>query len=157
MTIAGPSLCALAAAAIGRLLVQLDNGARAADYSRSGTLRDKVNGVVLMTANVITVEPPEVASRLTWYITHSSWTLTFMDRRSLSQDGTFVKSAPCVVSLGRDLLEAARFLDIPLELFLEALRADGCSHAERMIQILRWLNVPYARDPQSLRVVIQSL
>lgn len=156
-TIAGPTLRALAAAAVDRLLIQLDDGSGLADYSRSGTLRDEISGVTLTTSNVITVEPPAVASKLTWEIIHPRWVLTFTERRMLGDGGNFTKSGPQQLWLEGDLVEAARFLDIPRELFLEALRADGFRHSAIVIEKLRWLNVAYVRDPQSLRVVMQSL
>ena len=155
--VAGPSLRALAAAAVGRLLVLLDNGRGLADYSRSGDVKEEVNGVTLSTSNVITVQPEEVQSRLTWEIVHELWTMRFTERRCMEEGGSFVKSAPHQVELEGDLVDAARFLGIPRELFFEALRADGCSHSAITIERLRWLNIPYFWDPRSLRVMMESL
>jgi hypothetical protein len=60
------------------------------------------------------------------------------------------------VALSGDLLEGARFLHIPRELFVHALRADGWSAANVTLEQLRWLDVapPELRD---LRFVMQSL
>lgn len=156
-TIAGPSLRALAAAAIGRNLFQLNDGRGTADYSRSGSLREEVKAITVFTYNQITVLPPEVKSRLTWEITHPLWTLSFIERRLLDEDGQFVRSAPHQVCLEGDLVEAARFLDIPKELFLDALRADSWSHADTMIEKLRWPSIPMLCDTQNLREVMLAL
>lgn len=156
-TIAGPSLRALAAAAVGRNLVQLYDGQGPADYSRSGTLREEVKDITVFTYNQITVVPPNVQSRLTWEITHPSWTLSFVERRMLDEEGEFVKSGPHQVCLDGDLVEAARFLDIPKELFFDALRGDGWSHAEIMIEKLRWPKIPMLRETQHLRDVMLAL
>ena len=155
--VAGQSLRALAAAAVGRLLVLLDNGRGLADYSRSGDVKEEVNGVTLSTSNVITIHPPEVQSRLTWEVVHELWTMRFTERRSMEENGSFVKSAPHQVVLEGDLVDAARFLGIPRELFFDALHADGWSHASITIERLRWLNIPYFWDPRTLRVVMESL
>ena len=155
--VAGPSVRALAAAAVGRLLVLLDDGRGLADYGRSGDVKEEVNGVTLSTSNVITVQRSDVQSRLTWQIVHELWTMRFTERRSMEDDGSFVKSAPHQVSLQGDLVDAARFLGIPRELFYEALRADGWSYADVTIERMRWLNIPYFWDPRSLRVVMESL
>ena len=152
---AGPSLNALAAAAIGRLWVQLDVGAHADDYSFSGVWKGDVDGLTLVRANVISVEPPEVHSRVTWELTHTSWSLTFIERRQLVS-GKFMKSAPYQVSLSGDLLEAARFLNIPKELFLQVLRADGWTPASITLEQLRWLDVQ-SGEPKNFRFVMQSL
>ena len=156
-TIAGPTLRALASAAVGRLLVQLDGGQSIADYSRSGVLKDEVDGVTVRTSNVITVEPPDVQSRLTWEIEHELWALRFTERRALGEDGIFVKTAPHQVILEGDLTEAARYLGIPRELFYEALRADGWSHAAITIEALRWLKIPYFWDQRSLKETMLAL
>lgn len=153
-TIAGPSLRALVAAAIGRNLIQLDDGRGLADYSRSGSLREEVHGVTIVTFNVITVVPPDVVSRLTWQINHPLWTLSFTERRALDEDGMFVKSAPHQAWLEGDLANAAAFLGIPRELFLDALRADGWSHSDVIIEKLRWLSVPFGRESHNLREVM---
>ena len=156
-TIAGPSLRALAAAAVGRNLILLNDGPGCADYSRSGSLREEVKDVTILTYNMITVAPPNVQSRLTWEFTHPLWAMSFVERRELDPDGSFVKSGPHQVWLEGDLVEAARFLGIPKELFVDALRADGWSHAYIMIEKLRWPNVPLLRETQSLRDVMLAL
>ena len=91
-TEAGPSLRALVAAAIGRLFLQLEVGGPL-DYSVSGERAEERYGLTLAWSNVISVEPPEVHSRLTWEVTHPAWALSFIERRRL--EGTaFVRSAP---------------------------------------------------------------
>ena len=152
---AGPSLNALAAAAIGRLWVQLDVGAQHDDYSLSGIWKGEVDGLTLVRANVISVEPPEIHSRVTWELTHYSWSLTFVERRQFIR-GKFKKCAPYQVSLSGDLLEAARFLNIPKELFLQVLRADGWTPASITLEKLRWLDVVPC-EPKDFRFVMQSL
>lgn len=152
---AGPSLNALAAAAIGRLWVQLDVGAQPDDYSLSGVWKGEVDGLTLFRANVISVEPPEIHSRVTWVLTHASWSMTFIERRQLVA-GKFIRSAPYQVSLKGDLLEAARFLNIPKEIFLQVLRADGWTRASITLEKLRWLDV-VSGEPKDLRFVLQSL
>ena len=156
-TIAGPSLRALAAAAVGRNLFQLNDGGGPADYSRSGTLREEVKDITVFTYNQITVVPPDVQSRLTWEIMHPLWTMSFVERRLLDSEGEFVKSGPHQVRLEGDLVEAARFLGIPKELFLDALRADAWSHSEIMIEKLRWPSIPMVRETQSLREVMLAI
>lgn len=156
-TIAGPSLRALAAAAVGRNLIQLDHGPGCADYSRSGALREEVKDVTVLTYNIITVAPPDVQSRLTWEFNHPRWALSFVERRELDTDGTFVKSGPHQVWLEGDLVEAARFLGIAKELFVDAVRADGWSHSDIMIGKMRWPNIPLLQEMQSLREVMLAL
>ena len=156
-TIAGPSLRALVAAAVGRHLVQLNDGQGLADYGRSGSLREEIQDVTVFTYNVISVLPPDVQSRLTWEISHPRWTLSFVERRLLDQSGAFVKSAPHQVCLEGDLVEAARFLEIPKELFLDAICADGWSHAEIVVEKLRWPSMPMLIKSQSLREVMLAL
>jgi hypothetical protein len=152
---AGPSLNALAAAAIGRLWAQLDVGAHPDDYSLSGVWKGEVDGLTLIRSNVISVEPPEILSRVTWELSHSSWSLTFIERRRFARE-KFVRSAPYQVTLSGDLLEAARFLNIPKELFLQGLRADGWTAATTTIERLRWLDF-VSGDPKDLKFVMQSL
>ena len=152
---AGPSLNALAAAAIGRLWVQLDVGAQPDDYSLSGVWKGEVDGLTLVRAKIISVEPPKIHSRVTWDLTHSSWSLTFIERRQCVR-GKFMRSGPYQVSLSGDLLEAARFLNIPKELFLQVLRADGWSPASITLEQLRWLDV-VSGEPKDFRFVMQSL
>ena len=152
---AGPSLNALAAAAIGRLWVQLDVGAQPDDYSLAGVWKGEVDGLTLVRANVISVEPPEIHSRVTWELSHSSWSLTFIERRQFVS-GKFMRSAPYQVSLSGDLLEAARFLNIPKELFLQGLRADGWTSASTTLERLRWLDVTPG-ETKDFRFVMQSL
>ena len=65
---AGPSLRALAAAAIGRVWVQLDVGGDPHDYSMSGVWTGEIEGLTVTRSNVISVEPPEIYSRVTWEI-----------------------------------------------------------------------------------------
>lgn len=154
-TQAGPSLRALIAAAIGRLFLQLDVGGPL-DYSISGERAEELYGLTLAWSNVISVEPPEIHSRLTWEITHPAWTLSFIERRRL-QDTSFVRSAPYQVSLRGDLVDAAQFLDIPRELFIEALRSDGWSRAAIVIEQLRWFDIPIPGEPTTLRLVMQAL
>lgn len=155
---AGPTLRALAAAGIGRVIIQAQATTDAiADYSRSGNYRDEIHGVKLATSNVITVDVPDVESRFTWEITHPFWTLKFTERRRLSDEGSFVKSAPYEVILEGDLVDAARFLRLPRELFFEAVRADGWTATEATIERLRWLDMPYVTDDQSLKVVMKLL
>lgn len=156
-TIAGPSMRALVAAAVGRNLVQLSDERGPPDYSRSGSLREEVKDITVLTYNLITVVPPDVLSRLTWEITHPMWNLSFTERRMLAEEGVFLKSAPHQVHLEGDLVEAARFLGIAKELFLDALRADGWSHAAIMIEKLRWPSIPMLRETQSLRDVMLAL
>lgn len=156
-TIAGPSLRALAAAAIGKNLVQLYDGQAHADYSRSGTLREEVKDITVFTYNEITVLPPDVKSRRKWEITHPLWTLSFVERRMLDEEGEFVKSGPHQVWLEGDLGEAARFLGIPKELFMDALRGDGWGHADMVVEKLRWPSMPMLRETQSIREVMLAL
>lgn len=154
-TQAGPSLRALVAAAIGRLFLQLEVGGPL-DYSVSGERAEERYGLTLAWSNVISVEPPEVHSRLTWEVTHPAWALSFIERRRL--EGTaFVRSAPYQVSLTGDLVEAARFLAIPRLLFIEALRSDGWSPASIVVEQLRWFDIPVPGEPTTLRLVMQSL
>jgi len=152
---AGPSLNALLAAAIGRIWIQLDIGADPNDYSLSGVWKGEVDGLALVRSNVISVEPPEIHSRVTWQLKHSSWSLVFIERRRLL-DGKFVRSAPYHVTLSGDLLEGARFLNIPKELFLLGLRADGWEPGSITLERLRWLDV-IPGETRDLRFVIQSL
>jgi hypothetical protein len=116
-----------------------------------------VKDVTVFTYNEITVLPPDVKSRLTWELTHPRWTLSFVERRMLDGEGDFVKSAPHQVHLEGDLVEAARFLDIPKELFIDALRADGWSHADIIVEKLRWPSIPMLRETQNLREVMLAL
>ena len=154
-TEAGPSLRALVAAAIGRLFLQLEVGGPL-DYSVSGERAEERYGLTLAWSNVISVEPPEVHSRLTWEVTHPAWALSFIERRRL--EGTaFVRSAPYQVSLTGDLVEAARFLGIPRLLFVEALRADGWSPASIVVEQLRWFDIPVPGEPTTLRLEMRSL
>lgn len=154
-TQAGPSLRALVAAAIGRLFLQLEVGGPL-DYSVSGERAEERYGLTLAWSNVISVEPPEVHSRLTWEVTHPAWALSFIERRRL--EGTaFVRSAPYQVSLTGDLVEATRFLAIPRLLFIEALRSDGWSPASIVVEQLRWFDIPVPGEPTTLRLVMQSL
>lgn len=111
-TTAGPSLNALAAAAIGRVLLQLDVGPDPHDYGLSGSWTTEVEGLTLTRSNVISVEPPEIYSRVTWEISHPAWLLIFTERRQLT-GGKFARSAPYQVVVSGDLLEAARFLHVP--------------------------------------------
>jgi hypothetical protein len=154
-TTAGPSLNALAAAAIGRVLLQLDVGPDPHDYGLSGSWTTEVEGLTLTRSNVISVEPPEIYSRVTWEISHPAWLLIFTERRQLT-GGKFARSAPYQVVVSGDLLEAARFLHVPRELFLHALRADGWSGANVTLEQLRWLDFAPA-DLRDLRFVMQSL
>lgn len=153
-TCAGPSLRALAAAAIGRLWIQLDIGAEPNDYSLSGVWTGEIEDLTLVRSNVISVEPPEIHSRVTWELTHPDWSLTFIERRRFDE-GRFRRSAPYLVTLSGDLLEAARFLNIPKELFLLGLRADGWSRASVTLEQLRWLDIP--AETKDFRFVMQSL
>lgn len=152
---AGPSLRALAAAAIGRVWVQLDVGGDPHDYSMSGVWTSEIEGLTVTRSNVISVEPPEIYSRVTWEIAHPVWSLLFTERRQFA-GGKFTRSAPYQVALRGDLLEGARFLHIPRELFLHALRADGWSAANVTLEHLRWLDVS-AADLRDLRFVMQSI
>ena len=152
--LAGPSLNGLAAGSIERLLVQLDMGADPHDYSLSGTWTRDLDGLTLVRSNVISVEAPQIYSRVTWEFTHSAWSLVFTERRRLI-GRRFAKSAPYQVALKGDLLEAARFLSIPKELFLQALRADGWSGGSMILEQLRWL--PGPNDPTDFKFVMQSL
>jgi hypothetical protein len=154
-TCAGPSLRALAAAAIGHLWIRLDIGGEPNDYSLSGTWKGEVDELTLVRSNVISVEPPEIHSRVTWELTHRSWALTFIERRRFA-DGRFGRSAPYQVTLNGDLLEAARFLNIPREVFFEGLRADGWTPASITLEQLRWLDVVPC-EPKDFRFVMQSL
>jgi hypothetical protein len=61
------------------------------------------------------------------------------------------------VTLVGDLVDAVQFLDIPRELFLEALRSDGWSSAQIVLEQLRWFNIPIPGEPTTLRLVMQSL
>ena len=154
-TEAGPSLRALVAAAIGRLFLQLEVGGPL-DYSVSGERAEERYGLTLAWSNVISVEPPEVHSRLIWDISCPAWQLCFIERRRL-EGTTFVRSAPYQVTLVGDLVDAVQFLDIPRELFLEALRSDGWSSAQIVLEQLRWFNIPIPGEPTTLRLVMQSL
>lgn len=152
---AGPSLTALAAAAIDRLWIQLDVGADLEEYSMSGVWKGDLEGLSLTRTNLISVEPPDIHSRVTWEVDHGTWSLVFVERRRLT-DGKFVRSAPYQVSLQGDLLEAARFLRMPKELFFQGLRADGWPAASITLEKLRWLDfVP--GEPKDLRFVMQSI
>ena len=152
--LAGPSLNALAAAAIGRLLVELDMGADPHDYSLSGVSTREIDGLTLVRSNVISVESPQIHSRMTWEMRHSGWSLIFTERRHFNGE-KFVRSAPYQVALAGDFVEAARFLNIPRELFVEALRGDGWSAASITVEKLRWLPAP--SDPRDFKFVVQSL
>jgi|SRR5215210_1742834 len=152
---AGPSLNALLAAAIGRIWIQLDIGAEPNDYSLSGVWKGEVDGLTLVRSNVISVEPPQIHSRVTWQLDHSSWSLRIIERRQFA-GGKFLRSAPYQVSLSGDLLDGARFLNIPKELFLLVLRADGWSPASITLEALRWLEVTPG-EPKDFRFVLQSL
>ena len=151
---AGPTLKALAAAAVGRLLLQLDAGADPHDYSFSGGWSAEIDGLSLSRSTIISVQPPDVDSRVTWEIRDAAWSLVFIERRQFTGD-KFARSAPYEVALGGDLLEAARFLNIPKELFLQALRADGWSAASTVLERLRWLPAP--SGSKDLKFVMQSL
>lgn len=153
-TSAGPTLNALAAAAIGLLWIQLDIGGGPEDYSLSGVWTGEVDDLTVVRSNVISVEPPEIHSRVTWELTHPSWSLTFIERRRFT-DGRFKRSAPYQVALRGDLLEAARFLNIPKELFLLGLRADGWSSPSVTLEQLRWLDIP--GEAKGFRSLMQSL
>lgn len=150
---AGPSLNALAAAAIGRLWVQLDVGADSEEYSLSGVWKGEIDELSLVRSNMISVEPPDILSRVTWELRHPSWSIAFIERRRLA-DGKFVRSAPYQVSFSGDLLEAGRFLSIPKELFFQGLRADGWPPASITLEKLRWLDIPGEKD---FKFVMQSL
>lgn len=152
---AGPSLNALAAAAIGRLVIQLDIGADPHDYSMSGVWTGEVDGLTLVRSNVISIEPPEIHSRVTWEMRDPSWSLIFTERRRFNL-GKFETCAPYQVALSGDLLEAARFLNIPKELFLMALRADGWTSSRIVLEQLRWLDI-VPRETKDFRSVMQSL
>lgn len=154
--IAGPTLRALVAAAIGRVFVQCGNEAGVADYRNSGTSVGEVNGVQLRTENVITVASDHVQSRMNWEIGQDSWTLRFVERRRLNDEGSFVKSAPYQVALLGDLIDAARFLGLPRAMYLDALKADGWSPADVVIESLRWVDAPHGTETPHLRLVLQG-
>ncbi len=153
-TSAGPTLNALAAAAIGLLWIQLDIGGGPEDYSLSGAWTGEIGNLTVVRSNVISVEPPEIHSRVTWELTHPSWSLIFIERRRFVE-GKFKRSAPYQVALSGDLLEAARFLNIPKELFLLGLRADGWTASSVTVEKLRWLDLP--GEANGFRSLMQSL
>jgi hypothetical protein len=156
---AGPTLRALVAATVNRMLLQsrppFDRGL--GDPRRSGVFRDEVNGVALTTTNHVNVLDCDVESRLVWELTNPLWTLKFVERRRLEQDGSFERVAPYEVSLEGDLIDAARFLRLPRELFFSAVGGDGWTKAEITIEGLRWLDLPYGYDRNGLGVVLGLL
>lgn len=154
--IAGPTLRALVASALGRVFAQVGDDGAVADYRRSGTSCGSFNGVDLRTDNVLTIEPGSVRSRMVWEIANLDWTLHFTERRELDAEGHFVKSAPYQIALIGDLLEAARFLGIPRQMFLDSLRADGWSAFDVTIESLRWIDVPAGLEAPQLRLVLQG-
>ena len=83
-------------------------------------------------------------SSLSCSIIHALWTITFTDRRQLVQGLRFERVAPRTATIQGDLLDAARYLDIPRELFFSALKADGWTAAEIAVDSLRWLDLPYS-------------
>src|SRR5262249_29140434 len=106
-------------------------------------------------SNVISVEPPEIHSRVTWEIRNPSWSLVFTERRRFNL-GKFERYGPYQVALSGDLVESARFLNIPKELFLLALRADGWTSSGIILEQLRWLDI-VPGDPKDFRSLMQSL
>ena len=68
-----------------------------------------------------------------------------------------MRSAPYQVTLVGDLVDAVQFLDIPRDLFIEALRSDGWSSAQIVLEQLRWFNIPVPGEPVRLRGVMQAL
>jgi len=156
--IAGPTLKALVAASMARLLIQKAEAFSGAigDPARPGVYREEVDGVTLTTTNFVNVVEDDVESRLTWEIAHPLWTLRFSERRML-ESGSFEKAAPYSAALEGDLIDAARFLGLPRELFFGALRADGWTAAQIAIERLRWLDLPYARSGSTLNVILRLL
>lgn len=157
--VAGPTLRALIAANMGRILSQ--RGARVpgdlGDPGRSGVFHEDINGVRVTTTNHVKVIEAGVESRLTWDIVHPQWTLKFTERRQLDDDGQFERAAPYEVSLEGDLIDAARFLGLPKELFFGAARADGWSRSAVIIEGLRWIDGPYVQDRGQLNVILRLL
>lgn len=154
--IAGPSLRTLVAAAIGRVFTQCSNDAELVDYRKSGTSKGLVNGVLVKTDNLLTMEKDHVQSRMNWEISHPNWVIRFVERRELGLDGSCVKAGPYQVSLLGDLTEAARFLGLARTIFLNALKGDGWSRSDVIIEGLRWVDVPYAAETPQLRLVLQG-
>jgi hypothetical protein len=156
--IAGPTLNALVAASMSRMLIQKGEAFSGAigDPARSGVYREEVNGVTVTTTNFVNVVEADVESRLTWEIAHASWTLRFTERRML-ESGNFEKAAPYTATLEGDLIDAARFLALPKELFFGAVRADGWSPAQIAIERLRWLDLPYICEGARLNAVLRLL
>ncbi len=154
--IAGPTMRALIAAAIGRVFVQCGSDAGVADYRKSGVSAGDINGVQLRTENCISIEPGCIQARLNWEIRHAKWTLRFTERRELDEDGAFVRAAPYQIALLGDLLEAARFLGLARTMYLDALKADGWSANDVTVEGLRWVEVPYGAETPHLRLVLQG-
>jgi hypothetical protein len=98
-----------------------------------------------------------VESRLTWEIKHSLWVLSITDRRLLTDDGSFVRSAPFEASLEGDMVDAARFLQLPRELFFMALRGDGWTSTELTIEQLRWIDGPYVVENHKANAILRLL
>jgi hypothetical protein len=157
--VAGPTMRAIAAAAAGRILSQRSRPLRGelGDPSRSGVFRGESNGIAMTTTNVVDVVEAEVESRITWEIRHPLWTLKVIERRRLGDSGDFEKVAPYSVSLEGDLADAARFLNVPRELFFGAAHADGWTAREITIERLRWLDTPYANPSPSLNLLLRLL
>lgn len=154
--IAGPTLRGLVATAIGRVFAQVGDEGGVADYRCSGTSTGFFGGVQLKTNNVLAVDEDAVRSRMAWEIGHPDWTLHFTERRQLAPEGSFVKSAPYQIALLGDLLEAARFLEIPRQMFFDALRVDGWSAAETTVESLRWTDARFGGETPQLRLVLQG-
>lgn len=152
---AGPTLRALLAARIDRDL-RLNagtSGGVSADRGRPG-MRDARIGDI---RSVATNEVDDAQSRLSWEVAHPLWRLRFQDRRTRGEGGGFVRTAPQLVSLDGDLLDAARFLEIGRDQFFAAVRADGWSRADVTVQRLRWLDAPSARDGSTLQAMMRLL
>ncbi len=157
--VAGPTMRAIVAAAAGRILSRRSRPlvAELGDSARSGVFRGEINGITMITTNFVDIVEAKVESRLTWQISHSSWSLKVIERRRLGDSGAFEKAAPYSVSLEGDLAEAARFLDVPRELFFGAAHADGWTASEITIARLRWLDMPCANPSASLNLILRLL
>src|SRR4051812_34716690 len=99
--LAGPTLRALVAATVDRMLLQnvppFDRGV--GDPRSFGLFRNEVDGISLTTNNYVNVVEADVESRLTWELMSRSWILKIVERRRLEEGGSFGRVAPYQVSL----------------------------------------------------------
>jgi hypothetical protein len=155
--LAGPTLRALVAATVNRMLLQsrppFDRSL--ADPRHSGTFRNEVNGVALTTTNHVDVIESEVQSRLVRELSNPLWVLKFVERRRLEQDGSFERVAPYEVSLEGDLIDAGRYLQLPRPMFFDAVRADGWTTAQVTIERLRWIDGPFILESRNHKIALR--